>query len=41
MVVPNVRIVFLPVGKYDRRSTAETYENAVFETEEEARKNIW
>jgi hypothetical protein len=38
MQEPKVRIVLLPVDEYDRRKTAEVYENAVFETYEDARK---
>ena len=35
---PKVKIVLLPVEEYDRRGTAEAYENAVFENHEEAYK---
>ena len=35
---PKVKIVLLPVDEYDRRSTAEAYENAVFKTYKVARK---
>ena len=38
MEQPKVRIVLLPIEQYDRRKNAEAYENAVFETHEEARK---
>jgi hypothetical protein len=38
MKEPNVKIVLLPVEDYDRRKVAEAYENAVFETHEDARK---
>lgn len=38
MEQPKVRIVLLPVMSYDRRKVAEAYENAVFETHDEARK---
>lgn len=38
MEQPKVRIVLLPIEQYDRRKVAEAYENAVFETHEEARK---
>jgi hypothetical protein len=38
MEQPKVKIVLLPVEEYDRRKVAEAYENAVFETIEDARK---
>ncbi len=38
MQQPKVRIVLLPIKEYDRRRTAEAYENAVFETHDDAIK---
>ena len=36
--LPNVKVVLLDVDKYDRKETAEAYENAVFKTYKEARE---
>ena len=40
MEQPKVKIVLMPIDEYDRRKNAEAYENAVFETHDEARKVI-